>query len=211
MEQNEQIPKEETAMEAPENKERVNPLQTIFEWLEIVVISFLIVLTVITFFVRHSPVNGSSMYPTLHDRDILLISNLFYTPERGDIVVVQDNGTTIGLAEPLVKRIIAIGGDTVDIDFDNWIITVTTAEGETIIYKDEPYVNYVTAPMKKSAFPMNYPLKVKEGYLFVMGDNRNGSSDSRDSRIGLLDERYVVGHVLFRLFPLNRIGSMLNS
>ena len=193
------------------NNDPLDALHSVFDWLEIIVLSFMIVLFLITFVVRHSPVDGSSMVPTLQNKDILLISNIGYTPQRGDIIVVQDDGDLIGLNEPLVKRVIAVGGDTVDINFDTWTTTVTTADGEIIVYENEPYVNHTTAPMRNPTFSLQYPVHVEEGHLFVMGDNRNGSTDSRDGRVGILDERYVVGHVLFRIFPLNRFGSLLDS
>lgn len=196
---------------AKKEKKKVPLLQSMYEWLEIAVFSFLLVLTAVTFVVRHSPVIGSSMFPTLQQGDVLLVSNLFYTPERGDIIVVQDNGTYIGLSEPLVKRVIAVGGDTIDIDFQTWVITVTTAEGETIVYEDEAYVNYVEGTMRQSNFPLHYPLTIEEGHIFVLGDNRNFSADSRDSRIGPIDDRYVVGHVLLRLFPMQRIGLLIGQ
>ncbi len=178
------------------------------EWLELFVVSLSAVLLVITFIIRHSPVNGLSMYDTLNadfaqdgkTADILLVSDLFYTPERGDIIVVQS--AKYGYDTPLVKRIIAKGGDTLDIDFDTWTVTVN---GEVL---DEDYVTHQAGVSMRSYLNgFQYPLTIPEGYLFVMGDNRNGSTDSRDRvHIGLVDERLIVGHVLYRIYPFNRIG-----
>ncbi len=110
------------------------------------------------------------MLNTLEENDVLIISNLFYTPKQGDIVVFESDVT--GYDRPYVKRIIATEGQTVNIDFNNWIVYV---DGKPI---DEPYVRQVTAPMDSSVF-IQYPYTVSEGCVFVMGDNRNYSTDSR--------------------------------
>ena len=177
---------------------RNTPVETVFEWLELFVISFAFVLMFITFIVRHSPVIGPSMNPTLTQGDILLVSHLGYQPENGDVIVFQSPGN--GLSEPLVKRIIATGGQTVDIDFNTWTVTV---DGEVL---DEPYINREDKRMLQST--TSFPLDVPEGYIFVMGDNRNHSKDSRDMTIGLVDERYIIGHVIFRLYPFDSFGTL---
>lgn len=171
----------------------------ILECLEFFVIAFAVVLLTITLVIRHSPVSGTSMYDTLDDRDILLVSDLFYTPQRGDIIVAQSQ--TYGFERPLVKRVIARGGDTVEIAFDTWTVKVN---GEVI---DEPYVTRPDNPeIPMVSYDCKSSFEVPEGYLFVMGDNRNGSYDSRGSGIGLIDERHVLGHVLFRVYPFNKFG-----
>lgn len=169
-----------------------------FEWGEALVISLTVIILLFTFVVRLIGVDGSSMYPTLHDQDKVFMSNLFYTPEKGDIVVLTKQSFIDG---PIVKRIIATGGDTVDINFATMEVVVN---GEII---DEPYVNPETvAPML--AGDMIFPQTVPEGSVFVMGDNRNHSSDSRVSSLGMVDERYILGHVLARVLPIDRIGGI---
>ena len=139
------------------------------------------------------------MINTLHERDILVISKLGYEPENGDIVVISmDNDY---FKEPIVKRIIAMGGETVDINFDTHEVKVTGKDGITRIL-DEDYILSATA----TAADVSFPLQIPEGYMFVMGDNRNGSTDSRDSRIGLIDERQILGHVVLRVFPIQDFG-----
>ena len=131
------------------------------------------------------------MYPTLKHGEQLIISNLFYEPQNGDIVVVQEqNGYFKG---PIVKRIIAKGGQTIRFDFESWKVWV---DGELL---DEDYVNYQPwFPMESDGCPEE--LVVPEGYLFVMGDNRNGSTDSRNmSIVGFVSEDEVMGRVIFRL------------
>ena len=136
-------------------------------------------------------VSGGSMKMTLVDGDyLLLLNNVFYhEPERGDVVVISkqsfDNGA------PIVKRVIATEGQTVDIDFDNGIVYV---DGTAL---DEPYINNLTL----TSWGTEFPLTVAEGCIFVLGDNRAISRDSRDPVIGQVDKREVLGKALFLFFP----------
>lgn len=175
----------------------------LFDWLEMFVIALSVLLVSITFFVRYAPVDGESMLNTLQDKDVMLLTNLFYTPKTGDIVVVQS--PSYGLEKPLVKRVIATGGQTLKINFKTWEVWV---DGQLL---SEPYVlrdrgvtmvqcNWL--PIENDTVTYTIP----EGKLFVMGDHRNDSMDSRFSRVGLIDERYVVGKVFFRIFPFRSIG-----
>ena len=168
---------------------------SLFDWGEAMIFSLLLVVVVFTFFFRLIAVDGTSMVPTLQDRDMMVVSNLGYTPARGDVIVVNKEGFGIG---PIVKRVIAVGGDTVDINFATGDVTVN---GEVL---DEPYINEPTYTAEGTKFPLTVP----EGQLFLLGDNRNGSSDSRDPRIGLVDERYVIGHVLGVIFPFTSRGTV---
>lgn len=194
---------------------------SLIEWVEMFAGCFAVVLLIVTFLFRHSPVDGTSMVPTLNNGDILIIEELGYTPKQGDVIVAQS--PSLGYNEPIVKRVIATGGQTVDIDFDTWTVTV---DGEALnetwalteINKDGSYkitdekksggdysINYIEGQSMLSR-DVTFPLTV--GCVFVMGDNRNGSLDSRSSRVGIIDERLVVGHVIFRLFPMSRFGSI---
>ncbi len=171
-------------------------VQTVFEWLELFVLALVAVLLVLTFCVRHSPVQGNSMNPTLEEGDLLLVSGLAYTPKCGDIIIVQS--PAYGLDKPLVKRVIAVGGDTLDINFETWQVTVNG----TVL--DEPYLDRHTGDMATSGYSiehLTFPMTIPEGKIFAMGDNRQNSADSRYSGIGLLDERYVIGRVLVRISP----------
>lgn len=173
-------------------------LMSVFEWLELFVFSFALVLLIFTFVARHSPVLGSSMANTLHENDLLIVSDVLYTPKQGDIVVFQSIDT--GFDEPYVKRVIATAGQVVDIDFETWSVTVDGVKLE------EDYVNYEGGTMLGSN--LEFPYTVPEGKIFVMGDNRNHSKDSRDSRIGAVDTRYILGRVVFRLFPFDKLGTV---
>lgn len=133
-------------------------------------------------------VTGTSMVPTLGDGDWLAITGITTKVERGDIVVITQPWER---DIPIIKRVIAKSGDTLDINFDTGEVTVN---GEVL---DEPYINETTHLQYNARLPMTIP----EGYLFVMGDNRNNSLDSRSAKVGLVDERYVLGKAFFRFYP----------
>lgn len=170
----------------------------LYDWGEALVVSLTVIILLFTFFVRLISVDGSSMYPTLHDEDKIFMSNLFYEPEKGDIVVLTKEEFMNGA---IVKRIIATEGDTIDINFEeNYVIV----NGEIL---DEDYVNPETvAPLR--SYDMTFPQVVPENCVFVMGDNRNASSDSRVASLGMVDERYILGHVLVRILPIDRMGGI---
>ena len=175
----------------------------IFEWVEMVVLSACLILLIFTFVLRPARVDGTSMQETLHNGEMLLISDIAYKPQRGDILVFQKINSTH--PAPIVKRVIATEGETVDIDFDTWTVTVTDVNGEAHVL-EESYRKLATDARVTSN--LEYPVKVGEGQLFVMGDNRNHSLDSRSSSIGLVDENEVIGKVLFRFFPFNKVGTV---
>ena len=135
------------------------------------------------------------MVPTLEQSDKVVISNLFYHPKQGDVVVLRKQTL---MEEPIVKRIIATEGQTVDIDFDDGVVYV---DGKAL---DEPYVNEPVHDRENFEGKITVP----EGCVFVMGDNRNASTDSRDSRLGIVDERCILGHVLRVVFPFSEFGSV---
>ncbi len=169
-------------------KERKTPWEVVYEWMDSFVFSIILILIVFVFAFRVVGVDGESMMPTLNNMDWLAVRAINTTIERGDIVVITQPNVT---NEPLIKRVIAVGGDTLDINFNTGEVTVN---GEVI---DEPYI------MEPTQRPgdFNKPIKIPEGYLFVMGDNRNASLDSRFDSIGVIDERYVLGVASTRLFP----------
>jgi signal peptidase I len=166
----------------------------IYDWLQCIVMAIVICVLFFSFIVRLVDVVGSSMYPTLEDGDKIIVSNLFYTPKQGDIIVFRKDEYR---EEPLVKRIIAVEGQTVDIDFEKGIVYV---DGEAL---DEPYIAELTND------PEDFfgPVEVPEGCVFVMGDNRNASTDSRRSAIGMVDTRCIMGKVYFTVFPLKNFGN----
>ncbi len=162
----------------------------IFDWFDSLVFSVVTVVLVLSFVFRIVGVDGISMTPTLIDFDRVIMWELGYTPEVGDVVVVTK------LESPLVKRIIAMEGQTVDIDFNQGIVYV---DGRAL---DEPYINEPTYRSEDIIFPLVVP----QGHVFVMGDNRNYSSDSRSSIVGFIDERYILGKVVLRVLPMSEFG-----
>lgn len=177
----------------------------VYEWLDVVVASIIAVVIIFTFIFRIVSIDGSSMAQTLFDGQRVIITDLFYEPQRGDIVVISRNTENTyqveNNSEPIIKRIIALEGDTVDIDFDNGIVYVN---GEAL--KED----YIKEPTTRKG-DVKFPLVVKENCIFVLGDNRNESLDSRSSDIGdngLIDKKYILGHAVLRVLPFEKFGGI---
>ena len=169
--------------------------QNIVEWYEALIFALAFLVLLFTFVVRVVAVNGSSMVPTLNSGDRLLVQSSLFQVERGDVVVID---SYIEYGKPLVKRVIAVGCDRVDINAETGEVFVN---GQLL---DEPYIAEAT----RQKGDMEFPLTVPEGYLFVMGDNRMHSTDSRYQDIGFIDERDILGQVLYRTYPFSAIGSI---
>lgn len=165
----------------------------LFEWLELFVWVIGITLLIFSVFLRVAVVDGDSMQSTLHSGDTLLLCDFGYTPKKGDIIVFQVAGSDH--SHPVVKRVIATEGDTVDIDFDGWTVSVN----DNVI--EESYVTKADSAMERGNIA--FPLTVPKGCVFVLGDNRNASWDSRYSAVGCVDTRAILGKVLIR-FPAHR-------
>lgn len=165
----------------------------IYDWVQCIVSALLFCVLLFSFCGRLIGVIGSSMLPTFERGDRVVISKLFYTPENGDVVVLQKR--SYGETD-IIKRVIATEGQTVNIDFDSRTVYV---DGKALT---EPYINEPTA----RALDFTGEVTVPENCVFVMGDNRNDSLDSRYADIGFVDRREIMGKVLFRLFPLSKLG-----
>lgn len=188
---------QEDAPEQPEDKEEELTLkQEIFEWVKAIVVSFAVVFLIFGVLIRLVTVDGRSMEPTLHNNDRLVISNLFYTPKQGDIVVISEEA---GIGRAIIKRVIATGGQTLDIGEDGTVLV----NGLPL---DEPYIKEKIAADNHGQH--DYPVTVPKDCVFVMGDNRNDSTDSRFEVLSFVDEKYIMGRVLLRLYPLNKIGTV---
>ncbi len=182
-----------------------SPIKEVFEWLDVVVASIIAVVIIFTFVFRIVAIDGPSMMNTLLDGERVIISNLFYEPKRGDIVVISrntDNSSEVGsYDEPIIKRIIATEGELVDIDFETGVVFV-----DGVALEEE----YTLEPTYRS-FDITFPVRVTDDCVFVLGDNRNDSMDSRSSQIGedgMIHEKYILGHAIYRVFPMNKIGSL---
>ena len=167
----------------------------LYFWLQALVMALVTLILLFTFVGRIIGVDGSSMYPTLHDRDMLLLQSVGYTPRQGDVMVLTKAFRDVD--GPIVKRVIAVGGQTVDIDYAAGTVSV---DGEVL---DEPYINEAMLP---PSYANQTHIEVPEGSIFVMGDNRNHSSDSRDVALGVIDERYVLGRAVCVLLPFQHFG-----
>lgn len=168
----------------------------LYFWLQALVMALVSLILIFTFVGRIISVDGTSMVPTLHHGDMLLLQSIGYTPAQGDVVVLTKESF---MEQPIVKRVIAVGGQTVDIDYDTSTVYV---DGVAL---DEPYINEDMLPL-----PSEYTshVTVPEGAIFVMGDNRNASSDSRRPAVGTVDVRCVLGKARCVLFPLQDFGTV---
>lgn len=167
----------------------------LFDWVDALVNALIFVILLFTLVVRVTGVIGSSMEPTLYQNDKLVITKWFYTPKQGDIVIVSK--ASFG-EDPIVKRVIATENQTVDIDF---VAGTVTVDGEVLV---EPYIKEITRRPGDVSFPVTVP----PGCVFVMGDNRNASTDSRTTMVGMVDEREIIGRVIYRIFPLKEFGTV---
>lgn len=190
-----EIPKAETKQKDTEyNPKKPRRIDSVFDLVELFVFTLLAVMLITSFFFRHSVVEGRSMENTLKDGEHLIISDFFYTPERGDIVVCEDYTTAI--RKPIVKRVIAVAGDRIVIKPSGEIyVNGKLLDESDYLFIDRPYYKYKECDMI-----------VPEGKIFVMGDHRNSSTDSRD--IGAVSEDSVLGKVLLRFYPFNRFGTV---
>ena len=167
--------------------------QCFFDIIDVLVGAFVCIAIIGAFIFKMVVVSGTSMRDTLYDDDRLLLTNLFYEPKDGDIVVISH---TSGISVPIIKRVIATAGQTLNIDFANNKVFV---DGQML---HEPYVSSRT--IKADA---EIPKVIPEGYVFVMGDNRSNSQDSRYKSVGLVSTDNILGKASFIVFPFDRFGS----
>ncbi|GHU81541.1 signal peptidase I [Clostridia bacterium] len=169
--------------------------QNCYEWLHAIIIAIVIVVLLLTFGFRRISVDGESMMNTLHDRDQVLVTNLLDIPNDGDIVIISHGQE---YKQPIIKRVIATEGQTLQIDFEKHQVIV---DGVII---DEPYIKDPTTVTGNTEIPQIIP----KGKVFVMGDNRNHSTDSRFHEIGLIDVKDIIGKAEFIIFPFDRFKSI---
>ena len=189
--------------EEPEQQPRQKGLD-LFEWLQLLMGCVLIAVILFNCFARLTRVDGNSMDNTLKDGEMMLVWSLGYSPKQGDIVVLNktDEVTKQLLGgKAIVKRVIATGGQTVDIAYTTGTVYV---DGTPL---EEPYIR---EEMYLPGNPMMYNThwEIPEGSIFVMGDNRNYSTDSRHEMVGPIDEDYILGKVVFALWPMEKFGPM---
>lgn len=178
-----------------ESAKKTSFIDELLDWLKSLAVTFIFVVLIFTFVCRTAAVSGESMSNTLHDKDFLILRSIFYQPQNGDIIAANCEG----LNEVIVKRIIACEGQTVDIDFQTGSVYV---DG---VLLDEPYIKNPTIN-DEGAF--DYPITVPEGKYFAMGDNRQGSRDSRDPAVKFIDREDILGKVVLRVFPFEKFGTV---
>ena len=194
----------------PEKK--VRRVDSLFDFIELFVFTLAAVFIITSFFFRYSVVNGGSMKNTLQHNERLLLTNFLYTPKGGDIVVVQDKSTA--LKDPIVKRVIAVGGEKVKItktaiyvngvELEEDYVYTGDADGDYVysVYPSEALASIVTA-YEEGVY---YEVTVPKNEIFVMGDHRNDSTDSR--KIGTLHEDAIIGKVILRFYPFKDFGKV---
>ena len=200
----ETVPSEETASAPEAEEEPRRPGTDLFEWLQLFLGCVVAAVVLFNCVARLTRVDGDSMNYTLQDGEIMLIWSLGYTPAQGDIVVLNKTTTILtGWTEPkaIVKRVIATGGQTVDIDYNSGTVYV---DGTPL---DEPYIKEEMYLPPYSTTQQTH-WEVPEGSIFVMGDNRNNSTDSRDDRLGTIDADYVLGKAVLALWPMDCFGTV---
>ena len=165
-----------------------------YDWIQSLMVALIVCVCLFIFFIRVIDVSGSSMNPTLYNGDKMIVSDVFYKPKAGDVVVFRSD--TYDPNKALVKRIIATEGQEINIDFATGTVYI---DGEPI---EEEYI----AELTRNKLDFIGPKTVPEGCVFVMGDNRNKSTDSRKSEIGMVDERTILGRVYCVIFPLEELG-----
>ncbi len=170
----------------------------VYEWFGELAVAIVVMVLVCTLFFRVVTVNGVSMEPNFHESDRVLVTPLTAGYDSGDVVVIVDDPTV-----PMIKRIVATEGQTVDIDNESGVVLVDGVAFDDIKYNIEPGV---TTTGYESQDRLTFPQTVPEGHVFVLGDNRVVSKDSRYTEIGMVDERIILGETIFKIFPMSDFG-----
>ncbi len=196
-ERTEDVRKNENQYEEAQGEQAL--LSFVFEWASALIFALVVVLLVLTFVFRQVTVNGSSMNDTLQNGDRLIVTNFMYKPQYGDIIVAS-HGENYESA--IIKRVIATPGQSLSINY---------ATGEVKV--DGVIINekYIKGTTKEIVHPLEIPEVIPEGYVFVMGDNRENSLDSRSSDVGLVPINNIVGKAIYRMYPFDSIGGIYDN
>ena len=189
-----------------ENRPSAEPMETTpnrfalscYEWVEALIPALIVIMIFFTFLFRVITVNGPSMLPNFQNGYKVFVSCADRRFSRGDVVVVDARG--ISLHEVIIKRVIATEGQTVDIDFQTGTVSVNG------VALDES--EYIQNGITKNQYDLHFPQTVPAGHVFVLGDNRRVSDDSRSSDVGMIDRRYIIGKVKTIIIPPGKFGTI---
>ena len=188
----------QTRQEPPKPR-RVSPaVRSVTEWVETIVMAVVLVAVVFTFVARVITVDGVSMEPTYYNGDRVLVTKLAGQAQQGDVVIVVG-----ALEEPIIKRVVATEGQTVDFDQELGEVTVDGQPLPGSVFGIEDGITFVP---DLPGMVLEFPQTVPEGCVFVLGDNRDNSTDSRFVTVGMVDQRNILGKVVFNLYPVSKIG-----
>lgn len=178
-----------------ENEKNIS--KDIFEWIEELAIAIMLIVVLFSFLFRVITVSGESMFDNYYDGDRLIVTTLTGEIKQGDVVVIVD-----ALEKPIIKRVIATEGQTVDIDNSTGTVYVDGEELDNTQFDVENGITY-TSDQDASRFPLTVP----EGCVFVLGDNRVVSLDSRYAEVGTIPTEKILGKSIVRIYPFSRIGT----
>ena len=206
---------EEDMTEQQTGEEPFDPQKDTYEWIHCIIVAIIACVLLFVLAARVIDVRGQSMEPTLHEGDKLIITRLAGDYENGDIVVLQKDSFK---REPIVKRVIGVAGQTVKIDFSTGTVFVDGQALDETYTKERTYDRYhIMDPEYYDVYGIDpetdvtadtVTVTVPEGCVFVMGDNRNNSSDSRVATINFVDTRIIMGKAVFRIYPFNKLGAI---
>lgn len=190
---------EQIVTEAAPASAKTKLCRSVLEWTETIVTAIVLVAVVFTFVVRIITVDGSSMKPTYHNGDRVIVSGFAGEINRGDIVIVIN-----ALDEPIIKRVVATAGQTVDFDP---VLGEVTVDGVPLYGETFGIENGITYLPDYPGFVLEFPQTVPENCVFVLGDNRGNSTDSRFVDVGMVDHRNILGKVIFNLYPFSKVNA----
>jgi signal peptidase I len=216
----------ESSQDGDSDKNERSFAQEIFDWAESIIIALVAAVLLLTFVARASMVDGDSMLPTLHNGELLIVSRMFYSVDHEDIIVLlakdlQSDDGSGETGKAIVKRVIGLPGDEITINITQGIVIrngeklditlengVLYENGHTIAGLTNQPRDLVTRMETDSTGEQTVSVTVPEGCVFLLGDNRPRSKDSRYNEIGMVDERYIIGEVLLRVTPLEKFGTV---